>query len=340
MAIWKAEDLHDLVVAKLQEAGANAEAAKAVADVTVAAELRGISSHGMQMIPIYMERLQAGGIEKGAYPKVTNEDAIVHLIDGGNGCGQHAAVYAMEKIIAGVKQGKVVICGIYGTNHCGMLAYYTEEIAKNYAVGVMTSNTNPNTAAFGGTQKVLGTNPLSISVPTKEECIVIDMATTAIAKGKIYEYERNKVALPEGYALDAEGKATTDPSKAIKGALLPFGGYKGYALSLLVEIVSGIITNAGYSKQVKSLHTTADEAQNVGLFMMGIPLSSFMEKEVYEDRIEDLKKTICEGVPAEGFDGIFMPGQIEYTKRNQYKEYGVEIDDKIIAKLKGEYVYV
>lgn len=334
MTVLNAEELYQIVKKALIKAGASEATAKVVADTTCEAELRGVSSHGLQMIPVYIERIFGGGIKGTAEPCMTVCGENIYMVDGNGCCGQLAAETAMKLVIKEIKRNRVTVVGIKNTNHCGMLAYYTEKISKEHAIAFMCSNTNPNVAAFGGAEKVLGTNPFSVALPWDKDSIVIDMATTAIAKGKIYECARNGNSIPEGYALNKEGKVTTDPMEALSGTLLPFAGHKGYTISFLIEILSGVITGGGFSKNVFSLHSDINKQQNVGMFIVGIPIEPFMDEKVYRERLMEFISMVKGSKLAVGSTGIYMPGEIEANRRKERLINGIEVNDDILEQLK------
>ena len=327
------QELIELVTSALERAGVPEKNSKIIADVTVMAQMRGVTSHGVQMIPVYLERIRHGGIDPKAEPAAETRGQGLWLVDGNGSFGQLTAHLAAELIEKALKNGELCVVGVRNANHCGMLAYYTQMLARAGGVGFMTSNTNPNTAAFGGAEKVLGTNPFSIAFPTAGEPITIDMATTALAKGKLYEYAEKGVSIPEGVAVDREGYPVTDPKQALSGILLPFAGYKGYAISLAVELLSGVLTGAGYSKQVHSLHQDMDKQQNVGMLLAGIPVCAFMTREEYNARVSDLEAIIKDGKKAAGVERIYFPGELEAQKLAKNRTGTMELDDKLVQAL-------
>ncbi|MCI9075957.1 MAG: Ldh family oxidoreductase [Dorea sp.] len=331
MAVIAKEELAELVKTALLKAGVPEKSSDIIADITIQAQLRGISSHGVQMIPVYLERIKRGGLNPLAEPVVEKKSDTVWSVDGNGAFGQLAGYCAAQLIIENVKKGLPGMAGVKNSNHCGMLAYYTELIADAGAVGFMTTNTNPNVAAFGGAEKILGTNPFSAAFPAEGESIVIDMATTALAKGKLYEYARRGQPLPEGCAVDEEGYPVTDPEKALTGVLLPFAGYKGYAISLLVEMLSGVLTGAGYSRQVNSLHQAPDRQQNVGMFLAGIPAGLFMERQEYNERVSGFMEQVKNSRKAAGVEKILFPGELEAEKRRRQLAEGIVMDDEVLV---------
>lgn len=335
MALISKEELAELVKEALLKAGISEKNSSIIADAAVQAELRGISSHGIQMIPVYLERIKMGGLDPLAEPDAEKISDTVWSIDGKGACGQLAAYCAAEKIIKNIKKGIPGVAGIRNSNHCGMLAYYTERIADAGGIGFMTANTNPNAAAFGGAEKVLGTNPFSAAFPTEGESIVIDMATTSLAKGKLYEYARKGQKLPEGIAVDEEGYPVTDPERALSSILLPFAGYKGYAISLMVEMLSGVVTGAGWSKQVHSLHQAPDRQQNAGMFLAGIPAGLFVGRKEYDRRMAEFMKEVKGSRKAAGTERILFPGELESEKRSRQQVDGIVIEDRLLETIQN-----
>lgn len=317
----------------LQNNGAPEQQAEIVAGATLAAELRGVSSHGLQMLPVYIERLHGGGLRADAYPKITQVSEGMYFVDGQGGFGQVAAQAATDIILEQLCQNHMAMVSVFNTNHCGMLAYYTRQIARHYAVGFMAANTNPNVPAFGGAEKVLGTNPFSVAIPLREDCILIDMATTAISKGKIYEYEKQGQILPPDCALNKQGEPTCNPEEAIDGLLLPFAGHKGYAISLAVELLAGLISGAGYSKHTYSLHAAPNKQQNLGAFMQGIPLAPLMGHGLYEQKMEDFSAMLKESKKASGSDAIYFPGEIEQGVEKVKMAEGIDVRDDLLFEI-------
>lgn len=331
MAVIAKEELTELVKTALRKAGVPEKSSDIITDITIQAQLRGISSHGVQMIPVYLERIKMGGLDPLAEPVVEKKSDTVWSVDGNGAFGQLAGYCAARLIIENAEKGLPGIAGVRNSNHCGMLAYYTELISSAGAVGFMTTNTNPNVAAFGGAEKILGTNPFSAAFPAEGESIVIDMATTSLAKGKLYEYARRGQPLPEGCAVDEEGYPVTDPEKALTGVLLPFAGYKGYAVSLMVEMLSGVLTGSGYSRQVYSLHQAPDRQQNVGMFLAGVPVGLFLEQQEYNKRIADFMEQVKNSRKAAGVERILFPGELEAEKRRRQLAEGIVVDDEVLA---------
>lgn len=335
MAKLKAEEVFAVACAALERNGVPPRHANIVADATLAAELRGVTSHGLQMIPTYIARIRGGGLVTGVEPEPAQIADTMYRIDAKDGFGHIAAQRAVDLILRETGQNHTAVVLIHNTSHCGMLAYYTRQIARGYAYAQMTVNTNPNVPAFGGAEKVLGTNPFSVAFPYEEDCVLIDMATTSMAKGKIYECQKEGKALPPGCSLDREGRETTDPAEAIAGMLLPFAGHKGYAISLAVEWMSGVMSGGGFSKQTYSLHAAADKKQNLGAFLQGIPLAPLMPPEIYNERMTEFSRMIKGSKLADGSAGIWFPGDLERDKEERNRQEGVVIGDALLMEIES-----
>lgn len=327
------QEAFKMVVDALIKNGVKDEDAQIIGEITIEADLRGVSSHGIKMVPTYLERIKSGGIDPKAKIKIDHVNENIYRIDGNGTFGQLAAYKAQQIIELGMTSLTPIYVGIYNTNHCGMLAAYTEKICKSGGIGFMTSNTNPNVAPFGGAEKLLGTNPFSVAFPGLDFNIVVDMATAAVAKGKIYEKSLQGQSIPEGWALTSEGFPTTDPEEALSGILLPFGAHKGFGISIIVELLSGVITGSGFLNQVKSLHNDPGLKQNVGLFMAGLPMDSFIEKSIYFKSLSKFITEIKSIKKAKGFDQIFLPGEIEAERKKENLKNGIHVEEDILNLL-------
>jgi LDH2 family malate/lactate/ureidoglycolate dehydrogenase len=224
----------------LEKVGVPPEQARIIAEVTVEADLRGIGSHGLLRLPAYVHRVQAGLMAADTQLKVVRERGATVLLDAQGGFGQVAGVYAMNQAIERARQHGVGFVAVRNANHFGIAAYYTMMALPHRMIGIAATNAAPSMAAWGGTTPVLGTNPISVAIPTGQDVdIVLDMASSVVARGKIRAAATKGERIPLGWALDAEGRPTEDPQAALKGTLLPIGGPKGYGLALVVDVLAG-----------------------------------------------------------------------------------------------------
>ena len=234
-----AEQLIGVCETILEKMGVPGRIARITSDVLVKADLRGIHSHGVSRMPVYVQRIKNGAIS--ANPKIVkiSESGSTELIDGGNGLGQYGAYIGMEGCIAKAKETGVGVTGIRNNNHIGMASYFSMMALQHDMIGITFNNGSPHVAAWGGKDPLIGTNPISIAIPSGADFpVVLDMASTVVSRGKIMLAEKGKKEIPVDWAFDRRGVPTTDPLAALKGTLMPIGGYKGYGYATIVEVLS------------------------------------------------------------------------------------------------------
>ena len=220
--------------------GVDADKAHLVSDSMVKADLRGVSSHGVTRTRIYVDRIRRGLVDPKAAPEIIRERAATALLDAKNGIGQVVSQYAIEIAIKKAREVGVGFVGVAHSNHFGMAAYYTLQAVGEGMIGVAMTNAPATMAPWGARLPYMGTNPLSVAVPADKRLpIVLDMATSVVARGKIILAAQKGEKIPEGWAIDKEGRVTTDPKAALEGAVLPFGGPKGSAIAILIDVLSG-----------------------------------------------------------------------------------------------------
>lgn len=314
--------------------GLKEEEAEIVSNILIAADLRGISSHGIARLPIYAKRIEFGLINPKPEIKIVKENHTSALLDADNGMGHISAYKAMELCIKKAKIMGMASIAVKNSNHFGISAYYTMMAAKENLIGMAFTNTSPLMAPFGGRERLLGSNPISIAIPSgKEPDIVVDMATSVAARGKLEVAERKGEKIPGDWAIDEEGRATTDPKKGLSGALLPFGGPKGYGLAIFVDIVSGILTESNFGSDCGSLFSDLDRPQNIGHFFTAISIENFIETKVFQEKIDIMIQKIRNSKKAVGFDRIYLPGEIEYEKNIDLLEKGITLNENLIDQL-------
>ncbi len=319
------EEVRDYISRKLQEKGAVGENARLVADSLVYADARGTKSHGINMLAAYLERISAGGMDVHATPAVVKEEEAFAVIDACNGFGQ-AGVRMLADILLEKGKQMPVVCGcVRNLNHCGALAYYTEYCADKGYIALLFVNANPTVAPFGAMEAVLGTNPMSVAIPTEGRPVVLDMASSAVAKAKIYQAAKTNSKIDPSWALDAEGNPTDDPNKAIAGVLTAMAGPKGYGLALVVESLAGVLSGAGITSEVSSVHKGLTTGMNAGGFLILINPETFLPKEEYNCRMRQLTQNVKQAKPRPGGQ-VFLPGEIEQRKYERSKTEGIEYD--------------
>lgn len=234
----------------------------------------------------------------------------------------------MKLAIEKAKNTGVGIVGIHDSNHFGIAGYYSDMAMKNDMIGITMTNTEPAVAPLGGKIPVLGTNPIAISIPSNEYYVAVDMSTAAVARGKLLEAARKNEKIPEGIAVDKNGNPTTDPNEALNGSILPFGGHKGYALCFMIEILAGPLVKAEFGSKVKG---TVDPSQmcTKGDLLIAIDPSKFYDIEEFKRNVDEFVKEI----KSTGKD-VLIPGDRERMNIKKREKEGIELDKKLVEKLK------
>ena len=327
------DHLRKVAAAITASVGATKPEAELVAESLVSAEMRGIPTHGLNFLPMLAERVEQGLVSVPTNTEVLLDDGAVAHIDGGNGLGQVAADLAMEKAIE--KAGTFGIGGslVRNTNHIGLLAFYTMKAAARGMVGFCMSNSAASIAPWGGREAFFGTNPFSVAAPCDEgKPVVLEMSTSIVARGKIRRAIRMKQEIPEGWALDADGNATTDPEEAMKGTLLPIGGPKGYGMAFFIDLISGLISGSSFSRGVSTFHKPI-EPTGVGVTCIAIDIARFIPMKDFTAQVRDHAEAIRGSKKANSQGRIYLPGEIEAERASAATADGIELDPPVEVAL-------
>ena len=336
MPIVMADRLTEIAKGLLVGAGAPAEEAATVARHSIGANLAGHDSHGIIQIPTYIERIGIGHIVPGAPWEIVQESPTTTVVDGHWGFGYVANERAMHYTIEKARTQNVAATTVFRQGHIGRLASYPLMAAEQGMIAMITADSGrspKNVAPFGGREKKLGTNPISIAVPSDlEGPLFIDMATSAAAAGKVALAVARGDALPGGWLLDKEGRPSTNPADfKAGGALLPLGGaegYKGYGLSAMIEIFSGLLTGLGFGVEPTGRH-------NDGCFMAVFKVEAFRPLAEFKAEVGEFARYLKDTKPAEGFTEIFYPGEIEHIRERERRANGIAVEDATWDKLKA-----
>lgn len=302
--------------------------ARVVADVLVEANMRGHDSHGVIRIPKWVLGLAAGAINPIADLKTIKETRAAAMLEASGGLGPAIGMKASDMVIRKAKEVGIGIVAVRKASHLGMLGYYTEYMAKTGVIGICMTNTEAGVAPFGTCEKVLGTNPLSIGVPSRELPIVLDMSTSTVARGKIVVAMERGEPIPVGWALDAHGEPTCDPVRALEGVLLPAGGIKGSGLAIMVDLLTGALAGASVGKDVKGTFDMKNEGTKGDMFM-AIDPSAFAGMEEFLDNVDNLGKQIKGARKAKGAEQILLPGEYEYSTRERRSTEGIPLSESL-----------
>ncbi|MFA9556715.1 Ldh family oxidoreductase [Evansella sp. AB-rgal1] len=309
------------------------EEATIIADTLLDAELTGVVSHGVSRLHDYIKRFDKGLIEGKTKLDKINETLTSSLYDANNGWGQVASVFAVEEAVKKAQEYGTGFVGISNSNHNGTSAYYTKLIAEKGLIGIAMTNASPLMVPFGAAEPSLGTNPLSIAIPNKdgEAPVVLDMATSNVARGKIILANKNNEAIPEGWAITKEGKPTTYAAEALEGYILPMGA-KGSGLAIMVDILSGVLTGSLFGKSIPKMYGD-DKPQRVGHLIGAISLDGFVRKEMFFDNLHARIKETVESKPMEGHAQVYMPGDLERQKAEYHLQHGISLSEEVSKEL-------
>ena len=327
------EALVDFATAVYAGAGMPERDAHFVADTLVQADAWGHQSHGVLRLGWYLDRIKNGVMKPVTTPEFVVDAGSIAVIDGRDGVGHVVTELATREAIKRAKAHGLGAVGVRMSNHFGTCMYYTRMGTQEGCAMFLTSNGGPAMAPWGGRKKIIGTNPWSVATPAgKHPPFLMDMANTGVARGKIYLARNKRQPIPEGWAIDKGGAPTTDPQAAIDGIILPMAGHKGYAIAMMVDVLSGVLTGSGFLSQVHSPYKT-DEKSNCGHFMIAIDITKFMPLADFNARMEQYIAEIKSVPLAKGFDEVFYPGEMEANNNIANRRDGLSLPDDTLADL-------
>lgn len=322
--------LENFIVDLFKKMGLSEENAKNSAEVLIQADLTGVTTHGVSKLAFYSMRYH-----KKAYnlnPKINqvNNDEKLMLLDGDNGSGLVVGPKVLDECIKKTKENGISIVVTKNSGHFGAGNYYAWKFVQNNLIGIIMTNTAPLVSPLGGKKRELGTNPIAIGIPS-EECypIVLDMATSKAAYGKIQIANINGQKIPKDWAYDEEGVETTDPKRALKGSLQSMSGHKGYGLAIIVDAFTSLLANSYFGDGIGSLaDLDSGKSENISHCMIGIDPSRFYDVDVFKSYVDEYIKYIKNSPKAVNSEEILMPGEIEYKKFNENKEHGIPFTEE------------
>jgi ureidoglycolate dehydrogenase (NAD+) len=328
------EALKSFCIQILKKVHVPCQDAEIVADTLLQADLRGNNSHGIIRLPIYIKRILLGLVNPKPNMEIIKESVNTALYDGDFGLGQVSSFNAMKIAIDKAELNKIGAVGVRNSSHLGATAYYAMMALPQDMIGFACSNTPPLMPAPGGTKAVIGNNPFAFAVPAGEELpIVLDMACSIAAQGKIILAMNKGEKIPEGWAANSQGLPTTDPLEALEGLLLPVGGPKGYGLAIIVDIFAGLLTGGAFGSGVASIYKDLQNKQKNGHFFMALKISSFMEPFLFKKRIDNLIQQIKQGPLAPGVQEIFLPGEIAFKTAERNIKEGLTLSTSIMDEI-------
>lgn len=333
--VVKSEPLTLICTMLLEAAGASNNEAQAVAEGCVNANLVGHDSHGVIAIPYYIDCIKAGKIIPGAQWTIVEESPTTAVIDGGWGFGFDVSAKAMELTIKKAKAANVAACTVFQQGHVGRLGMYPLMAARAGMIGFAAADSgrSPYVAPFGGREARLGTNPISIAVPSDLEApFLLDMATSAVAAGKINLAAKRREDIPKGWIIDADGRPTTDPRDYNNGgALLPLGGtegYKGSGLAAMVEVLCRLLTGPGFA-------VAPNGRENFGCFLAAVNVAAFRPLRQFKEEVADFVRYLKSTPLSEGSSGVFHPGELGHLHERERRANGIAVDNATWEKLRA-----
>jgi len=311
--------------------------AEAIARLMAEADLQGSDGHGAIRLAPYLKRIKAGGVNLHPEIRIVRERAAMALIHGDNGMGHVVMKRAAELAIAKARTAGVAWVGAQWSNHAGPASLYARMAMEEGMVGLYFAVGNANhLPPWGGLDMLLSTNPIAVAVPAGDEPpIVLDMATTVAAYGKVKAKAAKGEAMPEGWMIDREGKPLTDPKRAAEGFLLPIGGYKGYGLAMIVGLLAGTLNGAAMGSDVIDFNADVATPTNTGQAIMAIDPAAFGEPEEFRASVDKLVRELRASERMPGVDRIWMPGEQSHERRIAYARDGIPIADAVWAALDG-----
>jgi LDH2 family malate/lactate/ureidoglycolate dehydrogenase len=311
--------------------------AEVVASCLVRADARGVETHGLVRLPGYLDRLHKGLVN--ARPQLSPERAtpVAASLDGQDGLGFVVATRAMEEAISMAGQFGIGIVSVRRSTHFGMAANYVLQAVEAGMASLVFTNASPAMPPWGGREPLLGTSPLAAGAPGGESGpYVLDMSPAVAARGKIRLAAQRGESIPLGYALDADGRATTDPVAALEGVVLPIGGPKGSGLAMLMDILSGVLSGAAFGGDVGDQSKDFDRPQNVGHFLLAMRADLFVTGEDVRRRMDTLVDRIHGAPRADGVEEILLPGELESRLETRRLSEGIPYGPEAVAALDAE----
>jgi len=307
-----------------------------IASCLVQADLRGIDSHGINRIPSYMERIRQGVLDAKASPTLHQITPVVAQVDAHNGFGFIAANLGMKTAINMARVYGIGMVSIKHSNHFGMSAWVVQQAIDAGFMSLVFTNSSPALPVWGGKEKLMGVSPIACGAPAgKERPFILDMAPSVAARGKIYKALRRGEKIPADWALDRDGAATTDPSKALEGVMLPMGGPKGSALAVMMDVFSGVLSGSAFAGNVTNPYDPSRPA-DVGHFLVAIKPDLFMDLDEFKSRMDYLHQRVVGSEKAQDVERIYFPGEIEQITHDERIKSGIPYTENELEALNKE----
>lgn len=315
-------------------AGLADDAAATVAGALVDADLRGIPSHGSMLVPMYVDRLRAGSVSTAERAETVLDAGAVAVLDGGDALGILTGDQAMALAIEKARAHGLGAVAVRRAFHFGGAFRFVQQAAAAGCIGIAAANTRPLMPAPGGAETVVGNNPIAFGVPRADgEPIVLDMALSEVALGKIRLANQDGREIPATWATDADGRPTTDAAAAIAGMLLPAGGHKGYGLALIVDLLTGVLSGGAFGAGVRGLYADVTAPNDCAHLFLALDLEAFGDRAGFEARAAELARQTTESRRAPGVDRLLLPGQLEAERYAAHRRDGIPVEPSVLDAL-------
>jgi len=330
-----AQKLEAFIARAFQAVGISAAESKSIAELMVRADVQGSEGHGVFRLPQYVRRIKGGAVNVKPDIRVVREAAGMALVDGDNGMGHLVMRFATEKAIEKAQSAGVAWVGVKWSNHAGPASLYASMPAERDMIGLYLAVGNANhLPPWGGLDMLLSTNPIAVAVPAAEEpAIVLDMATTVAAYGKVKTKAQRGEAMPEGWMMDRSGQPLTDPKHANEGFLLPIGGYKGYGLALVFGLLAGTLNGAAMGKDVVDFNADETTPTNTGHAIVAINVEAFQPVAEFKKSVDVLVRDLRGSQRLPGVDRIRLPGEGSHAARADRLQHGIPLPAPLVASL-------
>jgi LDH2 family malate/lactate/ureidoglycolate dehydrogenase len=328
-------DLQAFIASAFSAIGISAVEADGIAELMARADVNGADGHGVFRLPQYIRRIKGGAVNIKPVIRVERDAPGMALVDGDNGMGHLVMRYATDLAITKAKTAGTAWVGVKSSNHAGPASLYASMPVEHDMIGLYLAVGNANhLAAWGGLDMLLSTNPIAVGVPGGEEPpIVLDMATTVAAYGKVKTSAQRGETMPEGWMIDRQGQPLTDPRRANEGLLLPIGGYKGYGLALVFGLLAGTLNGAAMGRDVVDFNNDDTTPTNTGHVIVAINVAMFRELSEFKASVDQLVRDIRNSKRLPGVDAIRLPGEQSHAKRAERMRLGIPLPTPLMQSL-------
>lgn len=327
--------LTEVVEAIFRGCGMTKRDANLLAAALVHADQRGIHSHGTLRVPEYVRKLTEEGVDPRGRPTIARDNGNAIIVDGGNAMGQIVADFAMRTAIRRAARSGIALAAARNSNHCGAMDRWAALALEHDMIGIAATNALPTMAPWGGTEKIVGINPLAAAFPAgEEEPIVLDTAFGATAHGKIRVYHQKGERIPEGWAFDRDGRPTTDTAAALSGLIQPIGGHKGVGLAIVTGMLSTLLSGASYGTELGNMVAGPHPGQDGHVFI-AIDVAAFQPVGAFKARVDAIARQIRQSRRRDGVEALYPPGLMEAEFMRRYAVEGIPLNEETIAGLRA-----